>query len=53
MTPPAPAAPWPPQALANALRYFPSECHAELAPEFARELLTHGHIYMHRFRPTE
>eukprot|EP00300_Choanocystis_sp_HF-7_P040107 c6534_g1_i1.p1 GENE.c6534_g1_i1~~c6534_g1_i1.p1 ORF type:complete len:691 (+),score=111.86 c6534_g1_i1:23-2074(+) len=39
-------------AVANALRYFPAEHHATLAPEFAEELLTEGHIYMHRFRPT-
>ena len=38
-------------ALRNALRYFPSEWHAELAPEFASELQNYGHIYMHRFRP--
>ena len=38
-------------ALRNALRYFPSEWHAELAPEFASELVEYGHIYMHRFRP--
>jgi urocanate hydratase len=39
------------QALANALRYFPVRMHAELAPEFARELATDGRIYMRRFRP--
>ena len=39
-------------ALRNALRYFPTEMHAELAPEFAQELASHGRIYMHRFRPT-
>ncbi|XP_037091843.1 urocanate hydratase-like [Pollicipes pollicipes] len=38
-------------ALRNALRYFPSECHGELAPEFATELRLHGHIYMYRFMP--
>lgn len=38
-------------ALANALRYFPREWHARLAPEFARELKADGHIYMRRFRP--
>ena len=32
-------------ALANALRYFPPSLHDALAPEFARELLTDGHIY--------
>ncbi len=40
------------QALANALRYFPAHMHAELGPEFARELATDGRIYMRRFRPT-
>jgi urocanate hydratase len=39
-------------ALRNALRYFPAAWHAELAPEFARELAEDGHIYMRRFRPT-
>ncbi len=38
-------------ALANALRYFPSHLHEELAPEFARELRDYGHIYMYRFLP--
>src|SRR5690606_18266859 len=38
-------------ALRNALRYFPREHHAVLAPEFAAELKEHGRIYMHRFRP--
>ena len=38
-------------ALRNALRYFPSEWHAELAPEFAGELRQYGRIYMDRFRP--
>lgn len=38
-------------ALANALRYFPAEQHAELAPEFADELRRYGRIYMYRFRP--
>lgn len=38
-------------AMQNALRYFPPELHATLAPEFAQELLTTGHIYMYRFRP--
>ncbi|EDV23720.1 uncharacterized protein TRIADDRAFT_36098 [Trichoplax adhaerens] len=38
-------------ALKNALRYFPIEYHPELAPEFAYELKTYGHIYMYRFRP--
>ena len=39
-------------ALRNALRYFPEELHAQLAPEFAEELKTYGRIYMYRFRPT-
>lgn len=38
-------------ALANALRYFPAQWHAELAPEFAQELKDYGRIYMYRFRP--
>lgn len=38
-------------ALKNALRYFPSHLHAELAPEFAEELEKYGRIYMYRFRP--
>ena len=38
-------------ALANALRYFPSEQHAELAPEFAQELEYFGRIYMYRLMP--
>jgi len=40
-------------AVENALRYFPAETHAELAPEFARELTEYGHIYMYRFMPRE
>jgi len=40
-------------ALRNALRYFPVEDHAILAPEFAAELTKHGRIFMHRLRPTE
>ena len=40
-------------ALANALRYFPAEQHAELAPEFAKELKEYGRIYMYRYRPQE
>jgi urocanate hydratase len=40
-------------ALRNALRYFPVEDHAILAPEFAAELAKHGRIFMHRLRPTE
>lgn len=39
-------------ALRNALRYFPAKLHSELAPEFARELEQHGHIYMYRYRPS-
>lgn len=39
-------------AIANALRYFPKEQHAELAKDFAEELRTYGRIYMHRYRPT-
>ena len=39
-------------ALRNALRYFPSHLHAQLAPEFASELNTYGRIYMYRYRPT-
>ncbi len=39
-------------ALRNALRYFPAEQHALLAPEFAEELRTYGRIYMYRLRPT-
>ncbi len=38
-------------ALRNALRYFPENQHAELAPEFAEELKAYGRIYMYRFRP--
>ena len=38
-------------ALRNALRYFPKEFHATLAPEFAKELKDYGRIYMYRFRP--
>jgi len=38
-------------AVSNALRYFPAETHSELAPEFAEELNTYGHIYMYRFMP--
>lgn len=39
-------------ALKNALRYFPAKFHAELAPEFAKELKGYGRIYMYRFRPS-
>ena len=38
-------------AIKNALRYFPKEWHAELAPEFAEELNDFGRIYMYRFMP--
>jgi urocanate hydratase len=38
-------------ALKNALRYFPAEQHATLAPEFAKELKEYGRIYMLRYRP--
>jgi urocanate hydratase len=40
-------------ALRNALRYFPVEQHATLAPEFATELKDLGRIYMYRFMPNE
>lgn len=39
-------------ALRNALRYFPKQLHATLAPEFANELKEYGRIYMYRYRPT-
>jgi urocanate hydratase len=39
------------QALKNALRYFPSKFHAQLAPEFLDELHQFGRIYMYRYRP--
>ncbi len=38
-------------SIENALRYFPSDWHAELAIEFRNELKLYGRIYMHRFRP--
>ncbi len=38
-------------ALRNALRYFPARHHDALAPEFAKELVTYGRIYMYRYRP--
>ncbi len=38
-------------ALKNALRYFPSEQHAELLAEFKEELEKYGRIYMYRYRP--
>lgn len=40
-------------ALRNALRYFPTEQHSLLAPEFAEELNSFGRIIMWRYRPTE
>jgi len=39
-------------ALKNALRYFPENLHAALAPEFAEELKQYGRIYMYRYRPS-
>ena len=39
-------------AVRNALRYFPPAWHAELAPEFAKELNDFGRIYMYRFKPS-
>ena len=38
-------------ALENALRYFPSEFHETLLPEFENELKEFGRIYMYRFIP--
>ena len=38
-------------ALKNALRYFPAQLHADLAPEFLDELNRFGRIYMYRFQP--
>ncbi|MCL3781598.1 urocanate hydratase [Prolixibacteraceae bacterium JC049] len=38
-------------AIRNALRYFPVEQHAMLAPEFAAELEKYGRIYMYRLKP--
>ena len=40
-------------ALKNALRYFPSDQHEILAPEFAKELKDFGRIYMYRFMPSD
>ena len=34
-------------AIRNALRYFPADWHAVLAPEFAEELQTYGRINHH------
>jgi urocanate hydratase len=38
-------------ALRNALRYFSSDQHMILAPEFLKELNEFGRIYMYRYRP--
>ena len=38
-------------ALRNALRYFSSDHHEELAKDFAEELKLYGRIYMYRYRP--
>jgi urocanate hydratase len=38
-------------ALANALRYVPSEHHEVVAPELLEELQTMGRIYGYRYRP--
>ena len=38
-------------ALKNALRYFESQHHSELIPEFKEELEKYGRIYMYRFKP--
>ena len=38
-------------AVRNALRYFPTAWHSELAVEFAKELSDYGRIYMYRFKP--
>ncbi len=38
-------------ALRNALRYFPSDLHRELIPEFKEELEKYGRIYMYRLMP--
>lgn len=38
-------------AIRNALRYFPTDWHEELASEFADELKEYGRIYMYRFKP--
>jgi urocanate hydratase len=40
-------------ALCNALRYFDSRHHAQLAAEFAAELERYGRIYVHRLRPVD
>lgn len=38
-------------AVRNALRYFPTDWHSELANEFFEELNDFGRIYMYRFMP--
>jgi len=38
-------------ALRNALRYFDPSLHAQLIPEFVKELHDYGRIYMYRLRP--
>src|SRR5690606_12103905 len=38
-------------ALKNALRYFDTDLHPQLLPEFKEELDRYGRIYMHRFKP--
>lgn len=38
-------------AVRNALRYFRPKHHAVLAPEFYKELIDFGRIYMYRFMP--
>lgn len=38
-------------AIRNALRYFPTAWHSELAKEFAEELNNLGRVYMLRFKP--
>lgn len=38
-------------AIRNALRYFPTRWHQELAHDFKEELERYGRIYMYRFRP--
>ncbi len=38
-------------ALKNALRYIPTQHHAQMSEEFMQELEEHGRIYGYRFRP--
>ncbi|MBO3698046.1 urocanate hydratase [Roseivirga sp. E12] len=40
-------------AIRNALRYFPSEWHGQLAAEFLEELNAYGRVYMYRFMPKD